>query len=683
MMMSAEAIATALGGAQRGADGWWRALCPCREDRSPSFAVKDRADGGGVSVECFGCKREDLVAELGRRGLWPNGTRDELSETSRRGSTTQKADDWRPILPVPPGAPPPPFQHRRFSRPASSWVYNDAAGKLVGYVSRFDRADGGKDILSYVFCQAGDGRRDWRWQSFPTPRPLYNLGKLAERLGDWVLIVEGEKTASAAGELFGDHVVITSPGGSKAAATADWSLLKGRKVIIWPDADLPGRKYAADVAELVRKADAAKVVIVDVPADFPKAWDLADDPPTGWDLGRLRQLLDEAAFGKDTLVPAFTTLLDQAADLDDVAYDRQRDQLAKELGVRKSTLDAEVGKRRQERQEDKKAFLVEPPEWERSVDGAALLDAIIAELCRYLIMPEHAPAAVALWILHAHALDAFQCTPLLALLSPEKRCGKTTALGVIKQIVPRGALFSNTSSATIFRIVEKYQPTLLFDEMDTFIRDNDELRGILNSGHRRDAAFVMRMSGDEPKFFSTWGPKVVAMIGKLPSTLPDRAIEVSLKRKRPDERVTRFRNVRPGDLPDLKRKCIRWARENLISLRDAALDVSVPDGLNDLAADNWEPLLTIADRAGGEWPERARRAAVALAGHGTAEDGSIGVTLLGDIRTVFEQRAPDGFGDLGMRIPSKELAESLAAMKAALGRNGRASRLPRTQSPDF
>ena len=97
--------------------------------------------------------------------------------------------------------------------------------------------------------------------------------------------------------------------------------------------------------------------------------------------------------------------------------------------------------------------------------------------------------------------------------------------------------------------------------------------------------------------------------------------------------------MRPGDLPDLKRKCIRWAADNLISLRDAALDVSVPDGLNDRAADNWEPLLTIADRAGGEWPERARKAALALSGNGAAEDGSIGVTLLGDIKAIFERRA--------------------------------------------
>jgi DNA primase len=177
-----------------------------------------------------------------------------------------------------------------------------------------------------------------------------------------VLVVEGEKTADKAAELFPDHVVTTSPGGAKAAAKADLSPLREKRVAIWGDADAPGRAYAEEFAGLARKAGATKVVVVDVPDYFRKpdgseGWDLADPPPPGWDLGRLRRLLDEAAFGKDTPVPDFTTILDQAAELDSVSYDRRRDELAEELGIRKSTLDAEVAKRRQERQEEKKLFL--------------------------------------------------------------------------------------------------------------------------------------------------------------------------------------------------------------------------------------------------------------------------------------------------------------------------------------
>jgi hypothetical protein len=190
---AAESIARALGGGRRGSDGWWPAFCPCHDDKSPSFAVKDRDDGGGVLVECFaGCKRDDLVAELRRRGLWPDGSR-EKSEGSGRTSKKEKPDDWRPILPVPANAPPPTFQHVRLGRPASAWQYKDASGKVLGYTARFDRSDGGKDILPYTFCQSADGRREWRWQLFPKPRPLYRLDRLAESQLEWVLIVEGEK----------------------------------------------------------------------------------------------------------------------------------------------------------------------------------------------------------------------------------------------------------------------------------------------------------------------------------------------------------------------------------------------------------------------------------------------------------------------------------------------------------
>jgi 5S rRNA maturation endonuclease (ribonuclease M5) len=362
---------------------------------------------------------------------WPDETREKSGASGRTGK--KEADDWRPIFPVPANAPPPSFEHRRLGRLASAWQYKDATGEVLGYTAQFNKPDGGKDILSYTYCRASDGRREWRWQSFPKPRPLYRWDRLAERQLEWVLVVEGEKTADAATELFPDHVTTTSSGGSKAAGAADWSPLKGRKVAIWPDADETGRKYAEQVARLVRKADAARVV-VQVPDSFAEAWDLADPPPPGWDLGGLRRLLDEAAFGKDTPVPDFTTVLDQAAELDSVSYDRRRDELAEKLGIRKSTLDAEVNKRRQERQEEKRPFLVEPPGWEQPVDGATLLDAIVAEVRRYLVMPEHAPEAVALWILHAHAHDAFQCSPILAVVSPEKRCGKTRTLDVIRTL---------------------------------------------------------------------------------------------------------------------------------------------------------------------------------------------------------------------------------------------------------
>ena len=656
--MNAETIATALGGAKRSGNGW-QAKCPAHVDDNPSLSLAD-GEGGLVLVYCHaGCPQDVVIGELRKRGLWSAD-----GEWVQRPTARKKAD-WRPLLPVPSDAPQPMFAHSSLGRPSSVWIYRDNSARTLGYVARFDTA-GGKEVLPYTYCQSAEGRREWRWKGFPQPRPLYNLDKLAERPDDWVLIVEGEKTADAVGKLFPDHVAITSSGGSNAASAADWSPLKGRKAAIWPDADEPGRKYADAVAELARKAGAEKAIIVAVPSDFPSAWDLADSPPPGWDQASLRKLLDDATSSENLALPDFETVLDRAAALDPISYDRQRSELAKELGVRAKTLDDEVSKRRAEHEQSKKLFLVEPPAWEEPVDGAVLLDDIASELNKYLVLPRYAAEAIALWIMHAHALDAFQISPILAMLSPEKRCAKTTTLTIIYNLLPRPVFASNVSPASIFRLIQEFNATLLIDEFDTFVQQNDELRGVINSGHQRNAAYVLRISGDElePKLFSTWAPKVLAMIGKLPSTLSDRSIEVPLKRKRPDEKVTRFRLVRPGNLPDLKRKCIRWAADNLISVRDAALGVTVPDGLNDRAADNWEPLLAVADRAGGEWPERARKAALALSGNGVVEDDSAGVMLLGDIKTIFEQRALDAETNPNWNeISSKQLADALAMME--------------------
>jgi hypothetical protein len=162
----------------------------------------------------------------------------------------------------------------------------------------------------------------------------------------------------------------------------------------------------------------------------------------------------------------------------------------------------------------------------------------------------------------------------------------------------------------VFRVVEVARPTLLVDEADTFLPGNDELRGVLNSGHRRGGS-VIRVVGEamEVREFSTFAPAAIAMIGHLPGTLADRSIAISLKRKRADEPVDSFRYDRTQELDQLARMCARWAADNIERLR--AADPAVPANLYNRAADNWRPLLAIADAAGGEWPRRAREIAAA------------------------------------------------------------------------
>ena len=171
---------------------------------------------------------------------------------------------------------------------------------------------------------------------------------------------------------------------------------------------------------------------------------------------------------------------------------------------------------------------------------------------------------------------------------------------------------------------------------NSFLREREELRGILNSGHTRGTAYVIRTVGEdhEPAKFSTWGPKAVALIGNLPDTLQDRSIVVPMRRKTPGEKVERLRLGRL-DLEDLLRQAARWAADHGEAIRNA--DPDVPDGLNDRAADNWRTLLAIADVAGGVWPGPGEGGARRLSGIGEREDGSVRILLLGDLRELFDE----------------------------------------------
>jgi hypothetical protein len=279
--------------------------------------------------------------------------------------------------------------------------------------------------------------------------------------------------------------------------------------------------------------------------------------------------------------------------------------------------------------------------WPEPVDGASLLDAIDKAFKKYVVVSTHGATTFAIWCLHTHAIDGFDLSPYLVLESPEMRSGKTTTLAVVQALVPRPVPASNISAAALFRVVEKYAPTLLVDEADSFVGDNEELRGVLNSGHTRATAYVVRTVGDnhEPRLFGTFGPKVIALIGTLTATLQDRSIAVPMRRKTKAEKVTRLRIATlTAEFETVRRMAARWAADNIEALRTS--DPEIPDAItSDRAVDNWRPLLAIADLAGGPWPEQARQAAVALSGDADedAGDQTIGVQLLVDIKALFER----------------------------------------------
>jgi putative DNA primase/helicase len=324
--------------------------------------------------------------------------------------------------------------------------------------------------------------------------------------------------------------------------------------------------------------------------------------------------------------------------LDPIAYDRQREAAAKQLGIRPATLDEQVKPRRVQAHsppEQPAHWRVEP--WPEAVHGAALLDELAAVFARHVVLPKHGATALALWDLHTWCLEATDTSPFLILKSPERRCGKTTVLTLLHFLAPRSELACNISPAAVFRYIEAVHPTLLVDEADSFVRGSEELRGVLNSGHTRSGAHVIRcvLVGDryEVRRFSTWAPKAVASIGGLAGTLEDRSVILPMQRKRREQTVARLRSRDNAELARLRSMAARWAHDNLEALSAADATTDVPAQLNDRAADNWRPLLAIADLAGGDWPKRAREAALALSG--ADEPNSLGTQLLGDIKTAF------------------------------------------------
>jgi hypothetical protein len=336
-------------------------------------------------------------------------------------------------------------------------------------------------------------------------------------------------------------------------------------------------------------------------------------------------------------------------------YERQRELQADKLGCRVATLDKLVEAKRPAKTDSAlqgSAVIcpdVEP--WPEAVDGAAVLNDVAETFKRYVVLPDGAKDALALWSAGTHCFNAFPIYPRLNVTSPERGCGKTTLRDAVALFVNRPLPLENLTTATALRLVDKYAPTLLADEYDGWFRDNEELRGLLNSGHKR-GGFATRCEGEnnEPRLFRAFAPAALFGIGALPGTLHDRSIVITLARAKPGEIQARFDSRRTDKEKELCRRLARFTADNRERL--ATADPVLPEGVFNRLADNWRPLFAIAEAAGGDWPRRCAEAFAKLSSYNDADTESLRVNLLADIRQIFT----------GERMFSKDLVESLAQL---------------------
>lgn len=293
---------------------------------------------------------------------------------------------------------------------------------------------------------------------------------------------------------------------------------------------------------------------------------------------------------------------------------------------------------------------------------AQLLEDCEAFVRRYVVLSDAQAVACTLWAAHTHSVDSFEVTPFLAINSPEKRCGKTRLLDALELLVAKPWRTVMPSEAVLLRKIAASGPTLMLDECDAIFNsknaNTEPLRALLNAGNRRGTS-VPRCVGPTQKLvdFAIFCPKALAGIGQLPDTITDRSIVVRMARKRPDELAARFRirEAMPAGKA-LHDRLAAFAEMSHSELENAR--PLVPDALDDRAEEAWEPLLAIAELAGGTWIERARAAALTLSGARDGDDQARGVQLLADIRDTFDASGDD-------RMPSALLASKLCEIETS------------------
>jgi len=526
----------------------------------------------------------------------------------------QSLDNGREKEPAPSGAAP---EHKI----VATYGYTDEIGELLFQVVRLEPK---------TFRQRRpNGMGGWTWSVKGTRIVPYRLPEVLDAIAaeETIFIVEGEKDVErlrAAG-----LGATCNPMGAGKWRDEFAQYFQGARVVIIPDNDNAGRAHAEMVGSSLLPV-AGYVLMLELPGLPPKG-DVSDWLDAGGSADGLRQLVQ-------TQARPFTP-----------------------SGAHNSHF------QRKQRSSDSPHTMERkrPGPAQAEVQLSELLQAVYVFTGRFIAYPSDAAhVAHVLWVAHAHLMDAWESTPRLAFLSPEPSSGKTRALEISELLVPNGVEAINVTPAYLFRKVgdeENGLPTILYDEIDTIFgpkaKENEEIRGLLNAGHRRGAVTgrcVVHGKRVEPEEIPAYCAVALAGLGWLPDTILARSVIVRMRRRAPGEGITPFRRrVHGAEGHELQVRLAVWAARVVDAM--AAARPEMPPGIEDRDADVWEPLLAIADAAAGEWPKRARDAARILVLAAKEVELSLGIRLLADLKTVFD-------ADMSTALPTEIILSHLIAL---------------------
>ena len=634
--------------------------CQCAHDKGSKKSGRYYLHSDGIANGAFGCYHE---SENGLTHKWQSEHTPPLSEAERKAyaqkmaqaeaeRAQQTANDqaqakaavqaiWDKAKDASTANA---YVTRKGIHPLGCKVFGDADTLIVPI---YDGKPAIENLCNAQFIQA-DGTK--RFKTGGKKKGCYcAIGNPESRVA---VLCEGFATGASIAQATGYYVLVAFDAGNllpvaeriKAALPMDWRL------IIAGDNDAYGEaNTGADKARACAHAVGAECVLPDftgceithAPTDFNDLHQLAGLEAVKAQIdgaGVLSTAQVQAVQDKAAEAETDDQTIARMAGLSKLDFARQSKAAADKLGISVSQLRGVVN---EYIKAQNSGFEAESPfevveAWEEPVSGAQVLNEVLAQLQAHVIADAETLHTAALWVALTWFMDAATIAPIALITAPEKNCGKSTLLVAMSKMAKSPLVTANMSSAVLFRLIDQHAPTLFIDEVDTWLRDNEELRGILNAGHTKDTAYVWRCEGDNftPTRFSVWGAKALSGISaqNISDTLKSRSVVLTMRRKLKGETALNVRHTPVETFTIIKRQLARWADDNASAFSAMR---PIMEGLNNRDQDNYEPLLAIAMLAGGDWVTHLERACGKAQSH-SDDSKSIGEELLEACRNIFD-----------------------------------------------